>query len=113
MFASSVAVHFDVVPLIERALRACDPTAALLVGLRKIKPVELETGVGEDAAHFDRFMESALRVVTSERRRLAGNAGDLVQEIMVRLATNTFEGDRRDRRTAVGLNLARPAWRKE
>lgn len=113
MCASNTAVHFDVVPLIERAFRAPDPTAALLVVLRKIKAVELETGAAEDAARFDRFMESALRDVTSERRRLAGDAGDVVQEIMVPLAAHTFKGDDQDRRTAVDLILAPPARRKE
>lgn len=104
-----MAENSDFVPSIERALRAPDPKAALLEALRTITTVEPKV----DGAHFDRFMESAMQDATSDRRRLAREVDDLVQELMYELATDTFKGDEQDRRTAVDLILARPTWRKE
>ncbi len=103
----------DFVPLIERALRAPDPKAALLQAITKIKAGELQSCALQGRSRFERFMDAALRHAESGRRRLAGEVDILVQEFMVELVTDTFEGDEQDRRTALDLIEARPRWCEE
>ena len=108
-----MAKNDDFVPLIERALRAPNPKAALLQAITKIRAGELRSRALQGRSHFERFMDAALRHAESGRRRLAAEVDILVQEFMVELATDTFEGDEQDRRIALDLIEARPTWCEE
>jgi len=111
--ASTMTEDLRFVPLIEQALRAPDPKAALLKAFAQIKAAGEGTRPTEGPSPFDRFMDAVVRQAQSEQLPVDVDMTDIVRELMVELATNGFEGDEEERQAALDLIQSRPTWHDE
>jgi len=108
-----MADELSFIPMLERALQASDPKAALIEAFRSIHEQESVRGKRTGPTAFERFMDAAVRAAQGGQEPLAVEVSHIVRGLMVELATETFEGDDAMRRSATELIRSRPEWQTE
>lgn len=101
------------IALIERALQATEPKAALLEAFQTIKAQNNAQSASQGFSQFEQFMDTVVRHAADKTAILTAQVFNLVHELMTELATDSFVGAEQDRQAALDLIQSRPQWRQE
>jgi hypothetical protein len=94
------------IPIIERALKEADSTAALEKAFREIRLKGVEEPYAKGLKNFEQFMGIAY----SHREAVVS---DHVHRLIAELATGTFDAAERERKLLLDVINSRPDWQAE
>jgi len=100
------------IPIIAKALEQKDTEQSLKHAIEKIKSLGAMPEYKQGYEQFEQFMN----IVTEQVKKKAPDGlseADLIMELIIDLATDTFEGSDADRQKALSIIKSHPQWRKE
>mgnify|MGYP001081935287 CR=1 FL=1 len=100
------------IPIIAKALEQKDTEQSLKKAVEKIKSLGTMPEYKQGYEQFEQFMDIVNeQVKKKEPDDLSGK--DLIMELIIDLASDTFEGSDDDRQKALSIIKSHPQWQKE
>jgi hypothetical protein len=100
------------IPILAEALRSPSPKEALLQAFQRIRALGEKKEYQEGFSQFEQFMEKAIEHQEAGAGDASATGDDIAYELSVEIASDTFEGDEREKEAAFDLILSRQEWRE-
>ena len=100
------------ISIIAKALKQKDTEQSLKQAFDQIKSLGTEPGYEQGFEQFQQFMDTVNKQIKNND---SGNQlrTQIAKELIVELATDTFEGSDEDKKKALSIIKSNPQWRKE